>query len=144
MTLAESIAAWLADNGITQVWAVQGGTIAAVIDACERHDGLTVRYAVREDQAGFACDGANRAAGRLVAALVEQVSQRRSAELARELAAAREQLDQHVRTGLGEGLSAADLGTLQEALAGVARAPGDAELDRLKQIALTTEPIFRS
>ncbi len=36
------------------------------------------------------------------------------------------------------------LSRLAISLAGVARAPGDAELDRLKQVALTTEPIFRS
>ena len=68
MTLPDNIAAWLAANDITQVWAVQGGTIASVIDAAERHPGITVRYASNETAAAFACDGANRAAGRLIAA----------------------------------------------------------------------------
>jgi pyruvate/2-oxoacid:ferredoxin oxidoreductase alpha subunit/ferredoxin len=83
-----------------------------------------------------------RLAGRLVVALVEQVSQRRSAELAKELADAREQLDQHVRRGLGEGLSTADLGTLQQALAGAARGRGELSDLAARLDALGSRPSF--
>jgi len=66
-----------------------------------------------------------RLAGRLVAALVEHGAQRRSADLAKRLAERREQLEQKVREGLGEGLSVADFDTLQEALESVGRGRGD-------------------
>ena len=67
MTRAEWIAEWLARSGIHVAVAVQGGSIAAVIDACERHDGVRVVYAPNETLAGYAVDGACRAAGRMAA-----------------------------------------------------------------------------
>jgi pyruvate-ferredoxin/flavodoxin oxidoreductase len=66
-----------------------------------------------------------RLAGRLVAALVERSAQRSAADLVKRLGDGREQLEQKLREGLGESLSATDLDTLQEALAGVARGRGD-------------------
>jgi pyruvate-ferredoxin/flavodoxin oxidoreductase len=66
-----------------------------------------------------------RLAGRLVAALVEHAAQRRGADLAKRLADGREKLEQKVREDLGEGLSATDFDTLQEALAGAPRGRGD-------------------
>jgi len=70
MTLPDNIAAWLVANDIRVVAAVQGGTCASIVDACERHPDIKVYYAAREDQAGFFADGACRAAGRLAAATI--------------------------------------------------------------------------
>jgi len=66
-----------------------------------------------------------RLAVRLVVALVEHSVQRRTVELAQRLVEQREQLEQKVRESLGEGLSAADFATVQEALAGSGRGRGD-------------------
>jgi pyruvate-ferredoxin/flavodoxin oxidoreductase len=66
-----------------------------------------------------------RLAGRLVTALIEHAAQRRAAELARRLAEAREQLEQKVREGLGEGLTATDFETLQAALGSTGGGRGD-------------------
>jgi pyruvate-ferredoxin/flavodoxin oxidoreductase len=66
-----------------------------------------------------------RLAGRLVAALVEHAAQRNAADLAKRLGDGREQLEQKLREGLSESFSEADLGTLQEALAGVTRGRGE-------------------
>jgi len=68
MTYAESLVAELAQLGVEVVWAVQGGSIAAFLDAAERHPTMRVRYAPTELAAGWCADGANRAAGCLVAA----------------------------------------------------------------------------
>jgi thiamine pyrophosphate-dependent acetolactate synthase large subunit-like protein len=70
MNGAEFVANRLVELGITQIWAVQGGSVAVLLDACERHPDLTVRYQVLERDAGYAADGANRAAGRQVAACI--------------------------------------------------------------------------
>jgi len=70
MTGAEFVANRLVELGITQIWAVQGGSVAVLLDACERHPDLTVRYQALERDAGYACDGANRAAGRQVAVAI--------------------------------------------------------------------------
>jgi pyruvate/2-oxoacid:ferredoxin oxidoreductase alpha subunit/ferredoxin len=66
-----------------------------------------------------------RLAARLVAALVEHGAQKRTAALARRLAEGREQLEQRLRVGLAEGLSAADFDTLEQALASSGGGRGD-------------------
>jgi pyruvate-ferredoxin/flavodoxin oxidoreductase len=66
-----------------------------------------------------------RLAARLVAALVEHGAQRRTVALAQRLAEGSEQLQQKVREGLAEGLSAADFDTLEEALASSGGGRGD-------------------
>lgn len=71
MTNAEALADELIRQGITQIWAVQGGSVAVLLDALERRPGrLTVRYQALERDAGHAADGANTAAGCLVSAVV--------------------------------------------------------------------------
>ena len=75
MTNAEALADELIRNGVTQIWAVQGGSVAVLLDALERRSGrrpghLTVRYQALERDAGHAADGANTAAGRLISAVV--------------------------------------------------------------------------
>ena len=59
-----------------------------------------------------------RLAARLVVAGVEHAAQRRTAELAQQLDELREQLEHKVRAGLGEGLSATEFATVQQALTG--------------------------
>ena len=70
-----------------------------------------------------------RLAGRLVAALIEYHGQRRMARLVKELDEQQEKLDQTLRERLAEGLSAANLDTLTEALGRVS--PGRAALSEL-------------
>jgi pyruvate-ferredoxin/flavodoxin oxidoreductase len=70
-----------------------------------------------------------RLAARLVTALVEHHAQRCVAGLLKTLEERRVKLEQSVREHLAEGLSAADLNTLEEALAGVTR--GRADLSEL-------------
>jgi len=70
MTGAEFVANRLVGLGITQIWAVQGGSVVVLLDACERHPDLTVRYQALERDAGYAVDGANRAAGMQVAVAI--------------------------------------------------------------------------
>jgi pyruvate-ferredoxin/flavodoxin oxidoreductase len=72
-----------------------------------------------------------RLAARLVVAAVEQHAQRRTAGLVQRLGEQRANLEGRVRELLGEGLSAADLDTLQAALADAAHGRVDlAELGR--------------
>jgi pyruvate-ferredoxin/flavodoxin oxidoreductase len=70
-----------------------------------------------------------RLAGRLAAALVEHHAQRRTAGLVQSMEEQRATLERKVRELLAEGLSATDLDTLQEALAGASR--GRADLSEL-------------
>jgi pyruvate-ferredoxin/flavodoxin oxidoreductase len=72
-----------------------------------------------------------RLASRLVAALVEQHGQRQMAALLKSIETKRAGLEQKVRERLAEGLSEADLATLQQALTGVGR--GRADISELGQ-----------
>ena len=66
-----------------------------------------------------------RLAGRWLAASAEQHGQRRTSSLLRTLEERRAALEETAREGLAAGLSAADLGTLQEAIGGVASGRAD-------------------
>jgi thiamine pyrophosphate-dependent acetolactate synthase large subunit-like protein len=59
----------LVEAGVRLLYAVQGGTIAPFIDAVEQDGRITVHYMPHEEAATYCADGANRVAGRLVAAV---------------------------------------------------------------------------
>jgi pyruvate-ferredoxin/flavodoxin oxidoreductase len=111
-----------------------GETVARAIDDSEVGPmaGVLLSRHCAQAQAGGGAEepgSGERMAGRLVAASVEYHGQRRMAHLLKELDAQHQKVDQTLRERLAEGLSAADLDTLTEALGRVS--PGRAPLSEL-------------
>jgi pyruvate-ferredoxin/flavodoxin oxidoreductase len=111
-----------------------GETVARAMDDSEVGPmaGVLLSRHCAQAQAGGGAEepgSGERMAGRLVAASVEYHGQRRMAHLLKELDAQHQKVDQTLRERLAEGLSAADLDTLTEALGRVS--PGRAPLSEL-------------
>ncbi|AXX31931.1 thiamine pyrophosphate-binding protein [Actinosynnema pretiosum subsp. pretiosum] len=68
-TVSDYVARWLHGNGITTVFTLPGGMIAALLDAIHRHGGIDIVTMHHEQAVAFAADGVARFTGKPAVAL---------------------------------------------------------------------------